>query len=138
VKKKKGISPFISTLILVAITIALGTFLFTQFRNLVVSQVKTASLTVIDSNVGVDGRTFTVVVKNDGNIPLLLRYAILSYNGLTQNVTLRFLSGNSSGLIKPGEESTLQFTSQSSIQPFTSYTVTIVSDKVARSFEFQS
>lgn len=137
-KKRGAISPFVSTLMLVAITVALGAFLYTQFRQLVVSQVKTASLTVLDSNVAADGRTITALVKNDGNVPLKIKYVIFYYKSMFQNITPVFLSGNSSGYIQPGEESSIQLTISGSLQSFSSYTLTVVSDRVAKSFVFQA
>lgn len=137
-RKRGAISPFVSTLMLVAITVALGAFLYTQFRQLVVSQVKTASITVLDSNVAADGKTITALVKNDGNVPLKIKYVIFYYNSKPQNITPVFLSGNSSGYIQPGEESSIQLTISGSLQPFSSYTLTVVSDRVAKSFVFQA
>jgi flagellin-like protein len=134
--RRKGISPFVSTLMLIAITLALGAFLYTQFKQMVVSQVRTASLTVMDSTVASDGQTFTVLIKNDGNIPITIRNVIVFYNNVNQSIIPTFLSGSSN--LQPGEEASIQFRISVSIQPFSSYTLTVVSDKVAKSFVFQA
>lgn len=134
--RRKGISPFVSTLMLIAITLALGAFLYTQFKQMVVSQVRTASLTVMDSTVASDGKTFTVLIKNDGNVPITIRNVIVFYNNVNQSIIPTFLSGSSS--LQPGEEASIQFRISVPIQPFSSYTLTVVSDKVAKSFVFQA
>lgn len=136
--RRKAVSPFISTLILVAITVALGAFLYGQFQSLTTSQARTASITVLYSNVGSDGKTYVLTIKNDGNTQLTLKAITLSVGGSPTNVSYVIIAGNQTGTFFPGEEITVQFTSTIQVQPFTHYTVTVITDKVAKSFDLVS
>src|SRR6267143_5810317 len=69
---RPGISPFLATVILVVITLMLGGILYSSFRQMVVTQMKNPSVTLLATNVSPDGETMTLNVKNDGNVPVAL------------------------------------------------------------------
>ncbi len=72
-KMRKGISPFLATIILVVITLMIGGLLYTQFRNIIVSQVKNPSMDLTDINVAPNGESIILSIKNDGNVPITSR-----------------------------------------------------------------
>ena len=71
-KMRRGISPFLATIILVVITLMIGGLLYTQFRNIIVSQVKNPSMDLTDINVAPNGENIILSIKNDGNVPITL------------------------------------------------------------------
>src|SRR5712691_8995678 len=85
-KRRRAISPFIATVLLVAMTISLGGILYTQFRDTVVSQIRNPSVSLIDVNVSDDRQTITLLVKNDGNIDFRVSKFALAYGAADQNV----------------------------------------------------
>lgn len=140
-KVRRGISPFIATVILVAITLTLGGVLYTQFRNIVTAEVRDPSMSLVDSSVSADRQTLTLSVKNDGNVQYNVTKVIFAFDGTTQSFTpsggnLTVLSGSTS--VAPGDLLTLQFKETASVMPdFSTFTVTVVSDQIAPSFTLQ-
>ena len=57
--------------------------LYTQFRNIIVSQVKNPSMDLTDSNVAPNGETIVLSIKNDGNVPITLSKFVVSYGSGT-------------------------------------------------------
>lgn len=143
-KMRKGISPFLATIILVVITLMIGGILYTQFRNIIVSQVKNPSMDLTDINVAPNGESIIMSIKNDGNVPLNISAFEVSY-GSDYN-TFRFSSSNvtvvaspSGGtLLQPGDILTAQMTTNFAIPTFSTFTVTVVGDQLARAFNVQA
>jgi flagellin-like protein len=140
-KLRRGISPFIATVILVAITLAIGGVLYTQFSNIVTAEVRNPSISVVDSNVAADRQTITLIVKNDGNVQYTLSKVLFSY----QKTNEQFDFGSNATVISgaanmaPGDLTTLQFkVSGVSLSQFDSYTLTVVSNQLARAFTLQA
>lgn len=138
---RRGISPFIATVILVAITLALGGVLYTQFRQVVTAEVRNPSMSLLDSSVGGDGQTLVVDVKNDGNVQLILSEVLFQY----QSSSERFMLGSNASVIagsatmEPGDVVSLKFTVVGATLPnFSTYTLTLVSDQLARAFALQA
>src|SRR5580658_5594979 len=136
---RAGISPFLATVILVVITLMIGGILYTTFRQMVVSEVKDPSVTLLDTNVAPDGETMTLDIKNDGNVPVTLLAIDVSYgsssnafeeSGTGANVTL--LSGTAA--MQPGSSVTAEIKTDFSVPEFSTFTVTVVGDQVARAF----
>ena len=129
-KTKKGISPFIATVILVSITLMIGGVLYTTFRQTIVSQVRNPSLTLSDVNVAPDGQTITFTVKNDGNV-------------LTNLQTVSVAYGSSSGSFTFGTNATVVASGSGglALSPgnlLSTFTLTVVSDQVARAFNVEA
>ncbi len=140
-KVRKGISPFIATVILVAITIGIGGVLYTQFRNIVTAEVRNPSISVVDSNVAADRQTITLIVKNDGNVQYTLSKVLFSYQGSDEQFDLGSNATVVSGTaeVAPGDLVTLQFTIAGTTLPqFASYSLTVVTDQLARGFTLQA
>ena len=143
-KTRSGISPFLATIILVVITLMIGGLLYTQFRNIIVSQVKNPSMDLTDINVAPNGESIILSIKNDGNVPLALSSFAVSY-GASHN-TFRFSGSNvtvvsspSGGTtIQPGDILTAQMTTTFPIPAFSTFTVTVVGDQLARAFNVQA
>lgn len=143
---RPGISPFLATVILVVITLMIGGILYSTFRQMVVAQVKTPSVTLADSNVAVDGETITLDVKNDGNVPVTLQAVVIAYgsssnrfevSGAGANVTL--VSSSSGGAtMQPGDLLTAQVKTDFQVPTFATFTVTVVGDQVAKAFNIQA
>lgn len=140
-KFRKGISPFIATVMLVAITIAIGGVLYTQFRQIVTSEVRNPSLSLVDANVAADRQTLTVIVKNDGNVQYSVSKVLFSYQGTNQQFAL---GGNATVIsgaaaLVPGSLLSFKFTVVgTSLPEFSSFTLTVVSDQLARAFTVQA
>ena len=139
-KSRRAISPFIATVLLVAMTISLGGIMYTQFRDTVVSQIRNPSLSLIDLNVADDRRTITMLVKNDGNVDFTISGFGVAYGGVSQtfvigsNVSL--ISGGAS--LKPGSLMTARFKLAAITLPsLASFTVTVTADQLARAFNVQ-
>jgi hypothetical protein len=126
---------------LVAITIALGGVLYTEFRQVVTAEVRNPSMSLLDSSVGGDGQTLVLDVKNDGNVQLTLSEVLFQY----QSSNERFKLGTNASVIagsstmNPGDVVSLKFTVTGLTLPdFSTYTLTLVSDQLARAFAVQA
>jgi flagellin-like protein len=146
-KTRKGISPFLATIILVVITLSIGGLLYTQFEQLIVSQVRNPSMDLTDINVTPNGQSIILSIKNDGNVPITLSEFTVSYNASLDtfkfvstsgsNVTL--LSSPSGGTtLQPGDILTAQMTTNFSIPSFAPFTVTVVGNQLSRAFNVQA
>ncbi|TLX99825.1 MAG: hypothetical protein E6K95_09115 [Thaumarchaeota archaeon] len=140
-KRRRAISPFIATVLLVAMTISLGGVLYTQFRDTVVSQIRNPSVSLIDVNVADDRRTVTLLVKNDGNVDFRVSSFSLAYGAATQNYVIgtnvSLISGDAS--MKPGSLLTARFKIVTTRLPsLASFTITIVADQLARAFNVEA
>ncbi len=143
---RRGISPFLATVILVVITLMIGGILYTTFRQMVVAEMKDPSVTLLDSNVAPDGETMTLDIKNDGNVPLTLQAIDVSYGSASDvfreaatgsNITLVSTSSGSTTL-QPGDSLTAQVKTTFEVPVFSTFTVTVVSDQVAKAFNIQA
>jgi flagellin-like protein len=144
--ERRGISPFLATVILVVITLMIGGILYTTFRQMIVSEVKNPSVTLLDSNVAPDGETLTLNIKNDGNVPVLLQAIDVSYGASTDsfkegsssaNITL-ISSSSGSSTMQPGDLLTAEVKTNFQVPTFATFTVTVVGDQVAKAFNIQA
>lgn len=140
---RAGISPFLATVILVVITLMIGGILYTTFRQMVVSEVKDPSVTLLDTNVSPDGETMTLDIKNDGNVPVTLLSIDVSYGAGTNvfkvggNVTT-VSSSSGSATMQPGDSLTAEVKTNFEVPAFATFTVTVVGDQVAKAFNIQA
>jgi flagellin-like protein len=144
--ERRGISPFLATVILIVITLMIGGILYTTFRQMIVSEVKNPSVTLLDSNVAPDGETLTLGIKNDGNVPVLLQAIDVSYGASTDsfkegssgaNITL-ISSSSGSSTMQPGDLLTAEVKTNFQVPSFATFTVTVVGDQVAKAFNIQA
>ena len=138
--RRRGISPFIATVLLVAMTVSLGGILYTQFRDTLVAQIRNPSVSLIDVNVAEDRQTITLLVKNDGNVDFRVSSFALAIGPANQN----FIVGNNVSLIsgdasmKPGSLLAARFKIATNTLPsLASFTITIVADQLARAFNVE-
>ena len=148
-RSSKAISPFLATIILVVITLAIGGLLYTQFQQLIVSQVKNPSMTITNINVAPSGQNIILSIKNDGNVPVTLKEFTVSFsNNLNlfyfnaqganpANVTV-LSSPSGGGLIQPGDVVTAQLNTRFSIPQFSTFTVTAIGDQLSKAFNEQA
>ena len=143
---RRGISPFLATVILVVITLMIGGILYTTFRQMIVAEVKDPSLTLLASNVAPDGETMTLNIKNDGNVAVTLLAIDVSYGTSTNtfeesgngaDITLLSTSSGSATM-QPGDSLTAVVKTSFSVPTFATFTVTIVGDQVAKAFNIQA
>jgi flagellin-like protein len=138
---RKGISPFIATIILIVITLVIGGVLYSQFNQVIAAEVRNPSMTLMDVNVGTDQKTVTITVKNDGNTNLMVSKLIVSQASVFQSYLVgtnsTILSGSQS--LKPGDLLTarLQLTLLT-LPSFSPFTLTVVSDQLSRAFNVQA
>jgi flagellin-like protein len=143
-KTRKGISPFLATIILVVITLTIGGLLYTQFQQIIVSQVRNPSMDLTDINVAPNGQSIILSVKNDGNVPITLSEFTVSYN--TSLDTFKFVSPTGSNVtvlsggttLQPGDIITAQMTTNFSIPSFDPFTVTVVGNQLSRAFNVEA
>jgi flagellin-like protein len=142
-QRKKAISPFIATVILVAITLTLGGVLYSQFSSLISAEVRNPSVTLAGINVGGDRQTVVVAFKNDGDVQFTVSKVLLDY----QSTEERFMigsGGNGSVIsgtpqVAPGGQLTIKFTATGlTIPDFATFTLTVVTDQIARAFTIQA
>jgi flagellin-like protein len=142
-RQKKAISPFIATVILVAITLTLGGVLYTQFSSLISAEVRNPSVTLSSINVGGDGQTVVVAFKNDGDVQYTVSKVLVDYQSTEERFVLGS-GGNGSVIagsqqLAPGAQVTVKFTlSGITIPDFSTFTVTVVTDQLARAFTVQA
>lgn len=140
---RRAISPFIATVILVAITLTLGGVLYTQFSSLVSTEVRNPSITIASVNVAADRQTIVVAFKNDGNVQYTVSKLLLDYES-DHDVFTVGNGGNCSVIagsaeVAPGGQVTIQFTATGlTIPDFSSFTLTVVTDQIARAFTIQA
>lgn len=138
---RRAISPFVATVILIAITLAIGGVLYTQLKQVVTSEVRNPSLSLLDTNVGVDGKTILLDVKNDGNVDMTLSQVLLQYGGTSEHFNIgtnaTVLAGSAS--LAPGSVASLRITLAGLTLPsFSTFTLTLVTDQLAEAFSVQS
>src|SRR2546426_10499921 len=139
-KRRRAISPFIATVLLVAMTISLGGIMYTQFRETVVSQIRNPSVSLIDVNVAGDRQTITLLVKDDGDVDFRVSSFALAYGAANQNFVIgsnvSLISGAAS--MRPGSLLTARFKIATTPLPsLASFTITIVADQLARAFNVE-
>ena len=143
--RKRGraaISPFLATVILVVITLMLGGILYTSFRQMVVAEIKNPSVTLVATNVSPDGETMTLDVKNDGNVPVALSGMDVSYGSSTNHfrlvtpANLTLISG--AATMQPGDSLTAKMKTNFQVPTFSTFTVTVIGDQVAKAFNIQA
>ncbi len=140
---RKAISPFIATVVLVAITLTLGGVLYNQFSQVITAEVRNPSMTLSDFNVGGDRQTVVVDLKNDGNVQYTVSKVLFDYQSTEERFVLG--GGNANGTViagsptvAPGGALSIKFTITGVTLPnFTPFTLTVVSDQVARAFTVQ-
>lgn len=139
---RPGISPFLATVILVVITLMIGGILYTQFRQMIVSQVKDPSVEVVSSNVAPDGETMTLNVKNDGNVPVVLESFSVAYGTSSNSFSVpgnATLMGDPDGsTLQPGDSLTAKIKTNFEVPAFSTFTVTVIGDQVAKAFNLQA
>jgi flagellin-like protein len=143
---RRAISPFLATVILVVITLMIGGILYSSFRQMIVAQVKNPSLILLDTNVSPDGETMTLNLKNDGNVPVQLQAIQVSYGvssntfaetGTGANITM-ISSSSGSATMQPGDSLTAKVKTTFQVPSFSTFTVTLVGDQVAKAFNIQA
>ncbi|MGA2663728.1 MAG: hypothetical protein ABSF83_02115 [Nitrososphaerales archaeon] len=143
-KTRRGISPFLATIILVVITLMIGGLLYTQFTNIIVSQVKDPSMELTGMNVSPNGETMVLSIKNDGNVPINVSALAVTYG--SDHNTFTFRSSNATvisspsggGMMQPGDTLTVQVTTKFAIPAFGEFTVTVIGDQLSRAFNEQA
>jgi len=141
--RRKAISPFIATVILVAITLTLGGVLYNQFSSLISAEVRSPSIAMAGINVGGDRQTVVVSFKNDGDVQYTVSKVLVDY----QSAEEEFVVGNGgngsvisgTAQVAPGDQVTIKFTLTGITLPdFSPFTLTVVTDQIARAFTVQA
>ncbi len=126
------------------ITLAIGGTLYTEFRQTIVSQIRSPSLQLQDTNVAPDGQTIVLTVKNDGNVQLVLQGFTVTY-GTTKNL-FQFAtisnasiisSGSGTSTLQPGQLLTASIKTRFVIPAFAPFTITVIADQVSKAFNVQ-
>ncbi len=141
-QRRKAISPFIATVVLVAITLTLGGVLYNQFSSLISAEVRNPSVSLAGINVGGDRQTVVVSLKNDGDVQYTVSKLLLDYQ-TTEEMFMVGGGGNGSVIsgspqVAPGGQLTVKFTLTGlTIPDFSTITLTVVTDQIARAFTVQ-
>lgn len=145
-KARRGISPFLATIILVVITLSIGGLLYTQFQQLIVSQVRNPSMDLTDITVAPNGESVTLSIKNDGNVPITLSAFTVDYNtslntfkfGPAAGSNVTILSSDDGATLQPGDILTAQVSTNFAIPAFAPFTVTAIGDQLSKAFNVQA
>jgi flagellin-like protein len=143
-RTRKAISPFLATIILIVITLTIGGLLYTQFEQIILSQVKNPSMDLTDVNLGPNGQNIIFSIKNDGNVPISLSEFTVTYNG-TLN-TFRFVAPSGANVtvlsggpsMQPGQTLTAQIVTNFAIPSFSAFTLTAIGDQLSRGFNVEA
>lgn len=142
-RRRRAISPFIATVVLVAITLTLGGVLYNQFSSLILAEVRNPSVSLAGINVAGDRQTLVVALKNDGDVQYTVSKLLLDYQ-TTEETFMVGSGGNGSVLsgspqVAPGGQLTIKFTVTGlTIPDFSTFTLTVVTDQIARAFTIQA
>ncbi len=119
--KRRAISPFIATAILIVATVVIGGLFFNQVRDYVSSSMQNPSLSLTDYTISPDLKTFTLNIRNDGNINVNMTESIVKVDGTSytftlQNTTTTYLVFYGPGpLIKPGQVASVGYVFNNSV-----------------------
>jgi flagellin-like protein len=110
--KRRAISPFIATAVLIVATVVIGGMFFTQIRDYISTSTRNPSLSLVDYTVSPDLRTFTLNVRNDGNTNINITKAVVKIDGSDYTFLQQDGQGNLTfyspgSTIKPGEVASL-------------------------------
>lgn len=145
-KGRRGISPFLATIILIVITLSIGGLLYTQFQQLIVSQVRNPSMDLTDITVAPNGENIVLSIKNDGNVPITLSAFTVNYNtslntfkfGPATGSNVTILSSDDGATLQPGDILTAQMSTNFAIPAFASFTVTAIGNQLSKAFNVQA
>ncbi|HVP23077.1 MAG TPA: hypothetical protein VMS77_04105 [Conexivisphaerales archaeon] len=107
--KRRAISPFIATAILIVATVVIGGLFFNQVRDYVNASTRNPSLSLVDYTISPDLKTFTLNIRNDGNVNVNMSKSIVKVSDRTftltlDNTTFTYILFYGPGpLIKPGQ-----------------------------------
>jgi flagellin-like protein len=107
--KRRAISPFIATAILIVATVVIGGLFFNQVRDYVNASTRNPSLSLTDYTISPDLKTFTLNIRNDGNVNVnmtrsIVKVATTSYTFTLDNTSTTYIIFYGPGpLIKPGQ-----------------------------------
>jgi len=140
--KRRAITPFIATAILIVATVVIGGLFFTQVRDYVNSAMQNPSLTLTDYTISPDLTTFTLNVRNDGNVNVNIGESIVKVDGVSyiftlQNTTSTYLVFYGLGpVIKPGQVASIGYIFNNSVSfslnPGDVLYVTLVGDVISK------
>jgi hypothetical protein len=140
--KRRAITPFIATAILIVATVVIGGLFFTQVRDYVNAAMQNPSLTLTDYTISPDLTTFTLNVRNDGNVNVNISESIVKVDGVSytftlQNATSTYLVFYGLGpVIKPGQVASIGYIFNNSVSfslsPGDVLYVTLVGDVISK------
>jgi hypothetical protein len=113
--ERRAISPSIATAILIVATVVIGALFFNQVRDYVNASTRDPSLSLTDYTISPDLRTFTLNMRNDGNVNVNIARSIVkvdtsSYTFTLDNATTTYMVFYGPGpLIKPGQVTSIGY-----------------------------
>jgi flagellin-like protein len=119
--KRRAISPFIATAILIVATVVIGGLFFNQVRDYVNASTRNPSLSLTDYTISPDLKTFTLNIRNDGNVNVNMTKSIVkvgttSYTFTLDNTTTTYIIFYGPGpLIKPGQVASVGYVFNNSV-----------------------
>jgi flagellin-like protein len=130
----RAISPFVSTIILIAATFLIGGFLFTQFQGFVNRYITQPALEFTGFVAVPDSGSITASIKNTGNVPLTITEVKLFINGVAVSVTTNPPISTSPLTLQPGKAATISITAAQTIRVGDTISLVVVSDQVTKGF----
>jgi flagellin-like protein len=119
--KRRAISPFIATAILIVATVVIGGLFFNQVRDYVNASTRNPSLSLTDYTISPDLKTFTLNIRNDGNVNVnmtksIVKVSTVSYTFTLDNTTTTYIIFYGPGpLIKPGQVASVGYVFNNSV-----------------------
>ncbi len=137
-KRRKAISPFVATAVLIAATLVVGGLMYMQFRQAIDSSMYQPSLNVLDSRSAGDGKMLILTVKNDGakevnitRVDVFIGNTSYSFTPTDPNYTASF---SPDPVLEPGGTATVVLSSAQAIFTDPSVHIVIVGEGYSKGF----
>lgn len=136
--KRKAISPFVATAVLIAATLVVGGLMYIQFRQVINSSIYQPSVNVIDSRSTESGKMLILTVRNDGikevnitRVDVFVGDTSYSFTPTDQNYKASF---SPDSVLEPGDTATIVLSSAQAIFTGPSAHVVIVGEGYSKGF----
>ena len=137
-RKRKAISPFVATAVLIAATLVVGGLLYAQFRQAIDSSMYQPSINVLDSRGAGDGKMLILTVKNDGvkevnitQVEVFIGTDSYTFTPTDDSYKASFSPGS---VVEPGATATIVLSSNQPIFNETSAHLVVVGEGYSKGF----
>lgn len=137
-KKRRAISPFIATAVLIAAALVVGGLMYAQFRQVINSSMYQPSINVLDSKGAGGGKMLILTVKNDGTKEVNITQVDVFIGDMSYTFTPTDANYKASfspdSVLEPGGTATVVLSSTQAIFTEPSAHVIIIGDGYSKGF----